>query len=41
MYKIDPIVKKISSEIVVCTGDQKLNLIRDMLLIGSMQRMKE
>ena len=24
MYKIDPIVKKISSEIVVCTGDQKL-----------------
>ena len=24
MYKIDPIVKKISSEIVVCTGDQNL-----------------
>lgn len=24
MYEIDPIVKKISSEIVVCTGDQKL-----------------
>ena len=24
MYKIDPIVKKSSSKIVVCTGDQKL-----------------
>jgi hypothetical protein len=24
MYKIDPIVKKISSKIVVCTGDQTL-----------------
>ena len=24
MYKINPIVKKISSKIVVCTGDQKI-----------------